>query len=48
MAEGTRGWVIARREVSPLLEDLVAARMQMAMSLGWHIVVACLGVGFPC
>ncbi len=21
--------------------------MQMALSLGWHIVVACLGVGFP-
>jgi cytochrome d ubiquinol oxidase subunit I len=30
-----------------ILDDLVAARMQMAMSLGWHIVVACLGVGFP-
>jgi cytochrome d ubiquinol oxidase subunit I len=29
------------------LEDLVAARLQMAMSLGWHIVVACLGIGFP-
>lgn len=31
----------------PLLDDLVAARMQMALSLGWHIVVVCLGVGFP-
>ncbi|MGY1634139.1 cytochrome ubiquinol oxidase subunit I [Geodermatophilus sp. SYSU D01186] len=31
----------------PLIDDLVAARMQMALSLGWHIVVACLGVGFP-
>lgn len=31
----------------PVLDDLVAARMQMALSLGWHIVVACLGVGFP-
>ncbi|MBO0610330.1 cytochrome ubiquinol oxidase subunit I [Myceligenerans salitolerans] len=30
-----------------MIEDLVAARMQMALSLGWHIVVACLGVGFP-
>lgn len=30
-----------------ILDDLVAARMQMAMSLGWHIIVACLGVGFP-
>ena len=29
--------------VSPA--DLAAARMQMALSLGEHIVVACLGVG---
>ncbi|MFI6181139.1 cytochrome ubiquinol oxidase subunit I [Nonomuraea sp. NPDC051191] len=27
--------------------DLGAARMQMALSLGWHIVIACLGVGMP-
>jgi cytochrome bd ubiquinol oxidase subunit I len=27
--------------------DLFAARNQMGLSLGWHIVVACLGVGFP-
>jgi cytochrome d ubiquinol oxidase subunit I len=27
--------------------NLFAARSQMALSLGWHIVVACLGVGFP-
>jgi cytochrome d ubiquinol oxidase subunit I len=27
--------------------DLVSARMQMALSLGWHIVIACFGVGFP-
>jgi hypothetical protein len=27
--------------------DLFAARSQMALSLGWHIVVACLGVGIP-
>ncbi len=27
--------------------NLVAARFQMALSLGWHIVIACLGVGFP-
>ncbi|MFC7382334.1 cytochrome ubiquinol oxidase subunit I [Sphaerisporangium rhizosphaerae] len=26
---------------------LGAARMQMALSLGWHIVLACLGVGMP-
>lgn len=25
----------------------MAARQQMALSLGWHIVVACLGIGFP-
>ena len=27
--------------------NLIFARFQMALSLGWHIVVACLGVGFP-
>ena len=27
--------------------DLIAAREQMALSLGWHIVLACLGVGLP-
>jgi cytochrome bd ubiquinol oxidase subunit I len=27
--------------------DLMAAREQMALSLGWHIVLACLGVGLP-
>jgi cytochrome bd ubiquinol oxidase subunit I len=27
--------------------DLLYARSQMALSLGWHIVVACFGVGFP-
>jgi len=27
--------------------DLFAARQQMALSLGWHIVIACFGVGFP-
>lgn len=30
---------------SPL--DLLAAREQMALSLGWHIILACLGVGMP-
>ena len=29
------------------MPDLVAARSQMALSLGWHIVLACYGVGFP-
>ncbi|MFI6284170.1 cytochrome ubiquinol oxidase subunit I [Streptomyces sp. NPDC051018] len=27
--------------------DLGAARVQMALSLGWHIILACLGVGMP-
>lgn len=27
--------------------DLLAARTQMALSLGWHIVIACFGVGMP-
>jgi cytochrome bd ubiquinol oxidase subunit I len=27
--------------------DLYHARMQMAVSLGWHIVIASFGVGFP-
>lgn len=27
--------------------DLLSARMQMALSLGWHIVIACFGVGMP-
>lgn len=28
-------------------DGLGAARSQMALSLGWHIIVACLGVGMP-
>ena len=28
-------------------QNLGAARAQMAISLGWHIILACLGVGFP-
>jgi cytochrome bd ubiquinol oxidase subunit I len=27
--------------------DLAAARVQMALSLGWHIVIACFGVAMP-
>src|SRR3954469_948416 len=27
--------------------DLYHARMQMAVSLGWHIVIVCFGVAFP-
>ncbi|MFZ0835760.1 MAG: cytochrome ubiquinol oxidase subunit I, partial [Mycobacterium sp.] len=26
---------------------LLPARQQMAVSLGWHIVLACFGVAFP-
>ncbi|MCU1547837.1 MAG: cytochrome ubiquinol oxidase subunit [Arthrobacter sp.] len=32
-------------DVQPV--DLMAARLQMALSLGWHIVIACFGVGMP-
>ncbi len=28
-------------------EGLLPARMQMAFSLGWHIILACFGVAFP-
>jgi cytochrome bd ubiquinol oxidase subunit I len=31
----------------PLAADLEAARTQMALTLGFHIVLACLGVAFP-
>lgn len=27
--------------------DFRAARVQMALSLGWHIIIACFGVGMP-
>src|SRR4029453_18304568 len=27
--------------------DFVFARSQMALSLGWHIIIACFGVAFP-
>ena len=27
--------------------DLLIARNQMALSLGWHIVIACFGIAFP-
>lgn len=29
------------------LSNLLAARMQMAFTLGWHIIIACMGVGLP-
>jgi cytochrome bd ubiquinol oxidase subunit I len=34
-------------DVFPLAADLGAARSQMAFTLGFHIVLACIGVGFP-
>ncbi|MFC0530629.1 cytochrome ubiquinol oxidase subunit I [Phytohabitans kaempferiae] len=30
-----------------MIEDLAAARLQMALSLGWHIIIASFGVGMP-
>lgn len=38
---------LALLAATPSAPDLSAARAQMALSLGWHIVVACLGVGLP-
>jgi cytochrome d ubiquinol oxidase subunit I len=28
-------------------DNLVPARLQMAFTLGFHIILACLGVGLP-
>jgi cytochrome d ubiquinol oxidase subunit I len=39
------GWNLLARAATP--GDLVAAREQMALSLGWHIILACFGVGLP-
>jgi cytochrome d ubiquinol oxidase subunit I len=33
--------------VADAAENLYPARMQMALSLGWHIVFACFGIAFP-
>ena len=27
--------------------NIIAPRSQMGLSLGWHIILACLGVGMP-
>ena len=35
------------QDAGPNPADLMAARTQMAISLGWHIIIACFGVGFP-
>ncbi|MEM9545342.1 MAG: cytochrome ubiquinol oxidase subunit I [Bacteroidota bacterium] len=29
------------------MEDFLAARLQMAISLGWHIIFACIGMAMP-
>jgi cytochrome bd ubiquinol oxidase subunit I len=46
-----RGPVLSIRRVPadllPLAADLGAARSQMAFTLGFHIVLACIGVAFP-
>jgi cytochrome d ubiquinol oxidase subunit I len=34
-------------EIFPLAADLEAARTQMGFTLGFHIILACIGVGFP-
>ena len=33
--------------VADAAENLYPARMQMALSLGWHIIFSCFGVAFP-
>ncbi len=35
------------RLLASAADNLVPARAQMALSLGWHIILACLGVGLP-
>jgi cytochrome d ubiquinol oxidase subunit I len=42
-------WDLAVGAVVPAdaVENLFPARMQMALSLGWHIVFACFGIAFP-
>jgi cytochrome d ubiquinol oxidase subunit I len=34
-------------DLFPFAADLGAARSQMAFTLGFHIILACLGVGLP-
>src|SRR5688500_19749937 len=48
LCPGGKEWLVlvdAVFQVQPV--DLMAARLQMALSLGWHIIVACFGVGMP-
>ena len=33
--------------VADAADNLYPARMQMALSLGWHIVFSCFGIAFP-
>src|SRR6185369_17931977 len=34
-------------EINAAIPNLLAARWQMAFTLGFHIILACLGVGLP-
>lgn len=34
-------------QVLAVVADPIAARSQMGLSLGWHIIIACFGVGLP-
>ncbi|PRX43702.1 cytochrome bd-I ubiquinol oxidase subunit 1 apoprotein [Prauserella shujinwangii] len=38
-------WPVLAEVTTPA--NLMAARTQMALSLGWHIIIACFGVGMP-
>ena len=49
---GTFEFVVIRDALVPVLRvgepaGLLPAREQMAMTLGWHIILACFGVAFP-
>ena len=35
------------RVLAGAAENLYPARMQMALSLGWHIVFSCFGIALP-
>src|SRR5215208_5471134 len=52
---GRPSWIVPTEPEVAVLEVVLAdaaqnlypARMQMALSLGWHIVFACFGMAFP-
>jgi cytochrome d ubiquinol oxidase subunit I len=39
--------VVGHIVLADSVQNLFPARMQMALSLGWHIIFACFGVAFP-